>query len=51
MRAHIALGLRHTLAVLEPYFRLRRTSGKTFSRVQRQPVADLQDFKVAAEVE
>lgn len=51
MRAHVAMGLRHTLAVLAPYFRLRRTSGKTFSRVQRQPVSDLHDFKIAAEVE
>jgi DNA-binding GntR family transcriptional regulator len=51
MRAHVAVGLRHTLAVLEPYFKLRRTSGKTFSRAPRQPVGELQDFKVAAEVE
>ncbi len=51
MRAHVAVGLRSTLAALEPYFRLRKVNGQTFSRVARRAPADLQDFKIAAEVE
>jgi DNA-binding GntR family transcriptional regulator len=51
MRAHVAVGLRHTMAVLEPYFRLRKVSGRTFSRVQRGHLGELHDFKIAGEVE
>ena len=36
MREHIASGLQHTMAVLEPYFRLRKASGTTFHRSQRK---------------
>jgi DNA-binding GntR family transcriptional regulator len=32
MREHIAGGLKHTMKVLEPYFRLRKASGRTFFR-------------------
>ena len=32
MRGHIAGGLKHTMTALEPYFRLRKASGKTFFR-------------------
>ena len=32
MREHIAGGLKHTMTVLEPYFQLRKASGKTFFR-------------------
>jgi hypothetical protein len=32
MRTHITCGLAHTMEVLEPYFRLRTASGKTFYR-------------------
>jgi DNA-binding GntR family transcriptional regulator len=38
MREHIAGGLKHTMSVLEPYFRLRKASGKTFFRSgQKRP--------------
>jgi GntR family transcriptional regulator, rspAB operon transcriptional repressor len=37
MREHIAGGLKHTMTVLEPYFRLRKASGKTFFRSSRKP--------------
>jgi DNA-binding GntR family transcriptional regulator len=37
MRAHIAGGLKHTMKVLEPYFRLRKASGTTFFRSSQQP--------------
>src|SRR5207247_1921142 len=50
MRAHIAVGLRHTMRVLEPYFRLRKMSGKTFSRAARPDAGELHDFKIAGEV-
>lgn len=36
MRDHIEAGLRHTMEVLEPYFRLRKASGTTFHRSQRK---------------
>jgi DNA-binding GntR family transcriptional regulator len=36
MRAHITCGLAHTMEVLEPYFRLRTASGKTFFRSKRK---------------
>lgn len=51
MRAHIAHGLKHTLQLLEPYFRLRKLSGRTFSRTQPDPLRRLHDFKIAGEVE
>jgi hypothetical protein len=51
MRAHIAHGLAHTLNVLAPYFRLRKASGKTFSRTKSEPLRELHDFKIAGEVE
>lgn len=51
MRAHIAHGLRITLEVLEPYFRLRKASGKTFSRTQSPHLDALYDFKIAGEVD
>lgn len=50
MRAHVAHGLRHTMEVLEPYFRLRKASGKTFSRTQSHQLDALYDFKIAGEV-
>jgi DNA-binding GntR family transcriptional regulator len=51
MRGHIAHGLKHTLEVLAPYFRLRKASGKTFSRTRSEPLRELHDFKIAGEVE
>ena len=51
MRAHIAHGLRITMDMLEPYFRLRKVSGRTFSRTRSEPLRGLHDFKIAAEVE
>jgi DNA-binding GntR family transcriptional regulator len=36
MRQHIASGLQHTMDVLEPYFRLRHASGKTFIRSKQK---------------
>jgi DNA-binding GntR family transcriptional regulator len=36
MRAHIAVGMEHTLEVLKPYFRLRRTNRETFFRSERK---------------
>jgi DNA-binding GntR family transcriptional regulator len=50
MRAHIAFGLRHTLEVLQPYFRMRKASGKTFFRSERKQIAELHDFKIAGDV-
>ena len=50
MRAHIAFGLRHTLDVLQPYFRMRKASGKTFFRSERKQIAELHDFKIAGDV-
>ena len=50
MRAHIAFGLRHTLEVLQPYFRMRKVSGKTFFRSERKQIAELHDFKIAGDV-
>jgi DNA-binding GntR family transcriptional regulator len=37
MREHIAGGLKHTMTALEPYFRLRKASGKTFFRSSQKP--------------
>ena len=37
MREHIAGGLKHTMTALEPYFRLRKASGKTFFRSRQKP--------------
>jgi DNA-binding GntR family transcriptional regulator len=37
MREHIAVGLKHTMNVLEPYFRLRKASGRTFFRSSQKP--------------
>jgi DNA-binding GntR family transcriptional regulator len=51
MRGHIAHGLNHTMEVLEPYFRLRKASGRTFSRTKSEPLGELRDFKIAGEVE
>lgn len=50
MREHVACGLSHTIEVLEPYFRLRTASGKTFFRSKRKQIAGLADFKIAGEV-
>jgi len=50
MRGHIACGLQHTIAVLEPYFRFRTASGKTFFRSKKKQMAGLDDFKIAGEV-
>ncbi|MBI4264427.1 MAG: GntR family transcriptional regulator [Acidobacteria bacterium] len=36
VRAHLAVGMQHTLEVLEPYFRLRKASGRTFYRSERK---------------
>ena len=36
MREHVAVGLRRTLEVLEPYFRLRRDHRETFVRSERK---------------
>ena len=36
MRAHVAVGLEHTLEVLEPYFRIRRAHRETFVRSERK---------------
>ena len=36
VRQHIAVGMQHTLEVLEPYFRLRKASGRTFFRSERK---------------
>ena len=50
MREHVACGLQHTMDVLEPYFRLRTSSGKTFFRSKRKQIPGLDDFKIAGEV-
>jgi DNA-binding GntR family transcriptional regulator len=50
MRAHIASGLERTMAVLEPYFRLRRASRERFFRSERRQIAELEDFRIAADV-
>jgi DNA-binding GntR family transcriptional regulator len=36
VRAHIAVGIEHTLEVLEPYFRLRKANGRTFFRSEKK---------------
>jgi DNA-binding GntR family transcriptional regulator len=36
VRQHIAVGMEHTLEVLEPYFRLRTANGRTFFRSERK---------------
>jgi DNA-binding GntR family transcriptional regulator len=36
MRQHIAVGMQHTLEVLEPYFRMRTATGETFFRSERK---------------
>src|SRR5262245_7961735 len=51
MRIHIAHGLRLTMDMLEPNFRLRKANGRTFSRSRSEPPRGLDDFKIAAEVE
>jgi DNA-binding GntR family transcriptional regulator len=33
---HLAVGMAHTLEVLQPYFRLRKASGRTFVRSERK---------------
>ncbi len=35
MRQHLEVGLRHALEVLQPYFKLRKLTGKTFFRTDR----------------
>jgi DNA-binding GntR family transcriptional regulator len=35
VRAHIAVGVEHTLEALEPYFKLRQANGRTFFRSDR----------------
>lgn len=39
IRRHIAVGMRHTLEQLEPYFRLRSASGETFHRSAERQAA------------
>ncbi len=36
VRGHLAVGRRHTLEVLEPYFRLHTTASRRFSRISKQ---------------
>ena len=36
MRQHIAVGMQHTLEVLEPYFRMRTATGETFFRSEKK---------------
>jgi DNA-binding GntR family transcriptional regulator len=36
IRAHIAVGMAHTLEQLQPYFRLRRANGQTFFRSEKK---------------
>ena len=43
IRQHIAVGLQHALTVLQPYFKLRKATGKTFFRSDKKlkpPVAE-----------
>jgi len=39
VREHLAVGRRHTLEVLEPYFHLHKTSGRRFSRTGHRQLA------------
>jgi hypothetical protein len=44
VRQHIAVGMEHSLEVLQPYFKLRKATGRTFHRSDRklkQPRSDL----------
>jgi DNA-binding GntR family transcriptional regulator len=36
VRQHIAVGMEHSLEILEPYFRLRKATGRTFHRSERR---------------
>lgn len=36
VREHIAVGMQHTIEVLEPYFKLRKANGRTFFRSERK---------------
>ena len=36
MRQHIAVGMEHSLEVLQPYFKLRKATGRTFYRSDRK---------------
>jgi DNA-binding GntR family transcriptional regulator len=36
VRQHIAVGMQHSLKVLQPYFRLRKATGRTFYRSERK---------------
>lgn len=36
VREHIAVGMQHTIEVLEPFFKLRKANGRTFSRGEKQ---------------
>jgi DNA-binding GntR family transcriptional regulator len=36
VRQHIAVGMEHSLEVLQPYFRLRKATGRTFHRSDRK---------------
>ena len=36
VRQHIAVGMEHSLEVLQPYFRLRKATGRTFHRSERK---------------
>lgn len=36
VREHIAVGMQHTIEVLEPYFKLRKANGKTFYRSEKK---------------
>ncbi len=51
MRTHIADGLQHTIEILEPYFRMRKASGPTFSRAPREQLGELVELKLEDELE
>jgi GntR family transcriptional regulator, rspAB operon transcriptional repressor len=36
VRQHIAVGMEHSLEVLQPYFKLRKATGRTFHRSERK---------------
>ena len=36
VREHIAVGMQHTIEVLEPYFKMRKANGKTFYRSEKK---------------
>ena len=36
VREHIAVGMEHSLEILQPYFKLRKATGRTFHRSERR---------------